>query len=250
MVGPDNCIAVIPCFNEGRTVAAVVAALRRQLPAVLVVDDGSTDATAPAAGAAGAAVLRHPRNRGKGAAVKTGVAEAARRGFEWAVLLDGDSQHDAADLPAFWQNAHRTGARLVIGNRMPAAAAMPWLRRQVNRWMSRQLSRRAGQTLPDTQCGFRLVHLPTWGTLALRTERYEIESEMLLAFLTAGAPVTFVPIQTISRRGSHIHPVTDSLRWWRWWRQGAPAGRVPEKPPQPGPLPPPEFSSPAVSGAK
>jgi hypothetical protein len=90
----------------------------------------------------------------------------------------------------------------------------------VNRWMSRQLSRRAGRRLPDTQCGFRLVHLETWATLSLSTEHFEIESEMLMAFLAARHPVEFVPIRVIGRgRRSHIRPLADSLRWWKWWRQ-------------------------------
>ena len=124
------------------------------------------------------------------------------------------------DLPAFWRCAEQTGALLVVGNRMHDARAIPWLRRQVNRWMSRQLSRRAGRHLPDTQCGFRLIHLETWATLPLNTERFEIESEMLMAFLAAGHRVEFVPIRVIgSGHRSHIRPVADSLRWWKWWRQ-------------------------------
>jgi hypothetical protein len=85
--------------------------------------------------------------------------------------------------------------------------------------MSRQLSRRAGRPLLDSQCGFRLIHLATWAALPLQTERFEVESETLMAFLAAAHPVAFVPIRVISRgRSSHIHPVADSLRWWRWWR--------------------------------
>ena len=110
-------------------------------------------------------------------------------------------------------------ARLVVGNRMPCAADIPWLRRQVNRWMSRRLSQRAGRTLPDTQCGYRLIHLATWASLSLKTERFEVESETLMAFVMAGCPVEFVPIRVIVRgRNSHIRPVADTIRWWKWWR--------------------------------
>jgi hypothetical protein len=107
----------------------------------------------------------------------------------------------------------------VIGNRMGSARDMPWLRRQVNRWMSWKLSQRAGRPLPDTQCGFRLIHLKTWAVMPLKSERFEVESEMLMAFLAAGRRVEFVPIRVIrSRRNSHIHPLADSLRWFSWWR--------------------------------
>jgi glycosyltransferase involved in cell wall biosynthesis len=219
VIDPTNCAAVIPCFNESASIAPLVAAVRRQLPFVLVVDDGSTDATASVAENAGAAVVRHDRNLGKGAALKTGLARALQRGCEWAVTLDGDGQHAPADLPALVRCAEATGARLVIGNRMNEAQKIPWLRRQVNRWMSRKISQRAGRQLPDTQSGFRLVHLRTWSALALRAQHFEIESEMLLAFLAAGRRVEFVPVQVIrSGRGSHICPLADSLRWWRWWR--------------------------------
>lgn len=217
MVEPAACALIIPCFNEGATIAALVGAALPQLPAVVVVDDGSTDATSAAAQAA-AQVVRHERNCGKGAALRTGLSLAGKQGFEWAVILDGDGQHSPADIPAFLRCGGQTGALLVVGNRMHNAQAMPWLRRQVNCWMSRQLSRRAGRDLPDTQCGFRLVHLKTWASLSLKTERFEVESEMLMAFLGAQHPVAFVPIQVIGqRRHSRIHPLADALRWWRWW---------------------------------
>lgn len=220
MPGPTTCAAVIPCFNEGATIAALVVALRQHVPLVVVVDDGSTDNTMVVAADAGATVIRHRRNLGKGAALRTGLSRIRERGFEWAMTLDGDGQHVPADLPAFLQCAEQTGASLVVGNRMHNAHAIPWLRRQVNRWMSRQLSRRAGRHLPDTQCGFRLVRLETWAALPLKTEHFEVESEMLMAFHAAGCRVEFVPIQVIrNRRDSRIRPLADSVRWWQWWRE-------------------------------
>ena len=216
---PVICAAVIPCLNEGAGIAALVSALRQQVSFVLVVDDGSTDDTAILAKAAGAVVASHERNLGKGAALRAGLSQLFKQGFEWAVTLDGDGQHAPEDLPALLRCAGQTGALLVIGNRMDNARAMPWLRRQVNRWMSRKLSRLAGRHLPDTQCGLRLIHLETWAALPLKTERFEVESETLMAFLAAGRRVEFVPIRVMrSSRSSHIHPVTDSLRWLRWWR--------------------------------
>lgn len=220
MFAVKTCAAVIPCLNESAGIAPLVAALRRQLPLVLVVDDGSGDDTAARARVAGATVLRHERNLGKGAALQSGLSKVRSLGFDWAVTLDGDGQHAPEDLPVFLRRAEQTGARLVIGNRMHQPHAIPWLRRQVNHWMSGQLSRHARRRLPDTQCGFRLVHLETWATLPLTTQHFEIESEMLMAFLEARQAVEFVPVQVIGRaRKSHIRPLADSLRWWRWWRE-------------------------------
>ncbi len=220
---PATCAVVIPCFNEEGTISPLVASVRRHYPTVIVVDDGSTDDTPVLAKAAGAAVASHARNLGKGAALKTGLSLALRQGFEWAFTLDGDGQHNPDDMPAFLRCAEQTGARLIIGNRMQNAQAMPWLRRQVNRWMSRRISRYTAMNLPDTQCGFRFVHLRTWATLPLTTAHFEVESETLLAFLDSGHRVEFVPIELIDgRRASRIAPVVDSVRWWKWWRARRP----------------------------
>jgi len=190
---------VIPCFNEGASIAALVVAVRQHLSTVMVVDDGSTDDTSVLARAAGATVVSHARNLGKGAALRTGLSQARQQGFAWAFTLDGDGQHAPDDMPAFLECAGQTGALLVVGNRMPNARAIPWLRRQVNQWMSRKLSQRAGRPLPDTQSGFRLIHLRTWAALSLNTEHFEVESEMLMAFLAARHPVAFVPIQVLGQ---------------------------------------------------
>jgi glycosyltransferase involved in cell wall biosynthesis len=212
--------AVIPCFNEDRTIGPLVSQVREYIDLVVVVDDGSTDNTSCKAEQAGAVVLRHDRNCGKGAALKTGLSHAHHLGCEWSVTLDGDGQHAPDDLPALRQCARQTGAPLVIGNRMGNADAMPWLRRHVNRWMSSRLSQYAGRRLPDTQSGFRLVHLPTWAGLDLNAQHFEVESEMLMAFLAANHPVEFVPVRTIAAsRKSRIHPIADSLRWIKWSRQ-------------------------------
>jgi glycosyltransferase involved in cell wall biosynthesis len=216
---PAQCAAVIPCLNEEQAIATVVGRVREILPAVIVVDDGSMDATARQAEAAGAIVLRHAENEGKGISMRDGLEKARSLGFAWAVLMDGDGQHSPQDLRHFTERAAATDASLIVGNRMHNPASMPWLRRQVNRWMSRQLSKIAGQPLPDTQCGFRLVRLDAWAQLDLRTERFEVESEWLLAFARAGLRIEFVPVQVIyESERSKINPLLDTWRWFRWLR--------------------------------
>ena len=208
---------MIPCFNEAGHIAAVVAGVQRYLPNVIVVDDGSTDGTADKAKAAGAEVVRFTKNSGKGSALRAGWQRAKERGFDWVLMLDGDGQHAPEGIPKFFASAGESNAALVVGNRMNNCRAMPWLRRQANRWMSRRLSRLTGVPLPDSQCGFRLACLETLLRLPLRVNHFEIESEMLVAFLAAGQKTGFVPVQTIYKTGaSKIHPFADTWRWLRW----------------------------------
>ena len=213
-----DCVAVIPCLNEQQTIRLLVKVVRTVLPKVIVVDDGSTDATATEAASAGAEVLRLPQNRGKGAALRFGLNHAHSRGFTWALTLDGDGQHDPNDIPALLSRAEASNAALVVGNRMSDAASMPWLRRNVNRWMSRRLSKLAGQPLEDSQCGLRLLNLSAWSGLRLSTEHFEFESEMLIEFAKAGQRIRFVPVRTIyGSTQSRIRPLSDTWRWLRWW---------------------------------
>jgi hypothetical protein len=169
--------------------------------------------------AAGAEVIRCGGGQGKGAALRAGWKRAAERGFGWALTMDGDGQHAAEDIPTLLAAATPGDADLVAGNRMARAEKMPWLRRQVNRWMSRKLSRAAGAELPDSQCGFRLIKLDVLSTLTLTTEHFEIESEVLLGFVARGHRVKFAPVQVIYRNErSKIRPLRDVVRWFRWWR--------------------------------
>ena len=213
-----QCAAVIPCLNEAWAIADVVVAVRQYLPVVFVIDDGSSDQTGVMAKKAGAQVLRHEVSHGKGLALQAGWEYARTRGFDWALALDGDGQHSAEDIPAFLNAVTRTGAKLVVGNRMSNPKGMPWLRRNVNRWMSKRISKLAGLRLPDSQCGFRLMNLNAWSKLALTATRFEIESDVLLAFAAGGYSIDFVPIQVIYKaEQSKIHPVRDTIRWFRWF---------------------------------
>ena len=213
-----QCVAVIPCFNEAPTIGAVIAEVRGYMPNIIVVDDGSSDGTALKAEAAGAEVIRLGRNGGKGVALRAGWHRAQERGFIWALTMDGDGQHAPEDIPKFFAQAETSPATLVVGNRMGNAEAMPWVRRQVNRWMTRRLSRLTGVRLADSQCGFRLVNMETMARLPLAANRFEIESETIVAFLRAGERVEFVPIQVIYESSrSNICPLRDTWRWLRWW---------------------------------
>ena len=145
--------------------------------------------------------------------------------------MDGDGQHCAEDIPAFFDGAERTSAALVVGNRMAHAEQMPWVRRLVNRWMSRRLSRLTGQELPDSQCGFRLMDLRALAQVPLGTTHFEIESEVLLGYLRGGYKVQFIPIRVIYKaEQSKIQPLGDTVRWFRWWRRAKQATQRGERP--------------------
>jgi len=213
-----NCAAVIPCLNEAAAIAGVVGAVRKYVPTVFVVDDGSQDNTSLLAKRAGAEVLRHDRPRGKGVALQAGWRCAHKHGFQWALTMDGDGQHAAEDIPAFLDAVAGTRADLVVGNRMAKPEGMPWLRRNVNRWMSARISKLAGVPLPDSQCGFRLMNLRGWSELSVMAAGFDIESDVLVAFAARGYAIRFVPIRVIYKtEQSKIHPMRDTIRWFRWW---------------------------------
>ena len=215
-----NCAVVIPCFNEAPHIGDIVVEVRRLLPTVIVVDDGSTDGTARSAADSGADVVMHSRNRGKGAALRTGWDRARARGFTWSLTMDGDGQHLPCDIPALLETAEKTQAAMVVGNRMGNCATMPWVRRKVNAWMTRRLSNRLGTSLADSQCGFRLIDLAKLSRVQLVTNHFEIESEMLTAFVHAGYRIEFVPVRThYNSRKSRIRTFVDTIRWMHWWMQ-------------------------------
>jgi glycosyltransferase involved in cell wall biosynthesis len=214
---PDSCAAVIPCFNEEASIARVVQDALKQVDAVWVVDDGSIDRTATEAERVGAMVIRHEANLGKGASLRDGLQAAHARGYKWAVTLDGDGQHACEDIPQLLKVAAE-GADLVIGDRTACQNSMTFARKFVNRWMSARLGKRLGIACPDSQCGFRVVRLDAWAGLTLRQNRFEVESEMLVAFRRAGLRIAWAPVQCLpARRPSRIHPLVDSARWFRWW---------------------------------
>ena len=213
---------LIPAFREEQHIAAVVRETLEYCPDVVVVDDGSPDDTAQAAADAGATVLSHVRNQGKGAALQTGFDHARARGFDLAITLDADGQHAPSDIPAFLQAYERTRSPVLVGNRMGDVATMPPLRRFVNRFMSDLLSRAMGQHVPDSQCGFRLYHRSAFpeGPYDADSRRYAAESEILLRLSLQGRKIGAVTIQTIDgEEKSKVNPLTDTFRFFRMLRR-------------------------------
>jgi glycosyltransferase involved in cell wall biosynthesis len=212
----SNVAALIPAYFEEAQIQAVSRRTLAQLDHVLVLDDGSTDRTAEEARKAGAEVIRHERNKGKGAAIKTGFRELMARGFAYVLILDGDGQHLPEEIPAFISEANRTGAPFVVGSRMSDTRKMPFVRKMTNRFMSAQISRLCGQPVPDSQCGFRMMHRDVIPHLFCESNNYEYETEMLLIASREGFRIASVPVSTIyGEEKSKIHPVRDSIRFFQ-----------------------------------
>ena len=212
--------AVIPAYFEEKHIGDVVQRTLLQLANVLVVDDGSTDRTAELAKSAGADVIIHEQNRGKGETIKTGFRYWMEHGATYVVILDGDGQHRPEEIERFLTAAAAGIGELLIGTRMNDVREMPLVRRMVNRYMSRKISRACGQEIPDTQCGFRMVHRSIIPSLLGGTARFDYETEMLILASRAGCRIASVPITTVySDEVSSIHPVRDTLRFFKLMRR-------------------------------
>ncbi len=220
-------IAVVPCFNVGDACRPVVEGLREVLgEAVVAVDDGSTDGTGECLSRCRVEVLRHPTNRGKGAALITAFHWALEQGFDAVLTVDGDGQHDPREVPRLLEAFLREGADIVIGVREVALGKAPfrsWLGNAVSGGMFSWLS---GTGIRDCQSGFRVYSrrliqkvLPT-----LRAGRYETEMDLLCEALRLKARICPVPIRTIytrqSRKLSHFAPLPDTLRVLRSMGRG------------------------------
>ena len=157
-----ECFVAIPAYNEGGSIARVVGQAREHADAVMVIDDGSADDTAVRAREAGAEVVTHKRNKGYGGALKTAFEEAHRRGADHLVILDGDGQHDPADIPRLVAHQRTQNAEIVIGSRYlgDRENTIP-LYRRIGLWTVNFMTNlsmgsvRSGTRVRDTQCGFR-----------------------------------------------------------------------------------------------
>ena len=213
--------AVIPAYQEEKHVGEVARRTRAQLENVLVVDDGSTDATTERARSSGVDVVVHPQNCGKGESIKTGLRYWLERGSEYVVLLDADGQHLPEEISRFVEAAgSESDAKIFVGSRMNDTTTMPRLRRIVNRYMSGKISRVCGQQIPDTQCGFRMLHRDIIPEVLSGASRFEYETEMLIIASRKGHRVASVPITTVySDEVSSINPVRDTMRFFKLMRR-------------------------------
>ncbi len=208
-----SCV-VIPVFNHARTVGEVVRGSRAHAHTVLVCDDGSTDGSGAAAKAAGADLLTHPVNLGKGAALRTLLQEAARRGFRYVICLDADGQHYPKDIPSLVDAVKQQPGSIVIGARDLIAAGAPpsseFGRKFSNFWIWLE----GGQRVEDTQSGFRAYPLPETLALMGSRSRYDFEVDVLLRASWAGLSLRSTKIDVLypNDRITHFKQFADNAR--------------------------------------
>ena len=210
-------MAIIPAKDAASTIGDVVRGVLSAVPGldVIVVDDGSADATGERAREAGARVVRHDVNQGKGAALQSGFDAALAAGADAVVALDADGQHDPAFAPKLL--AALDGADVVVGSRKADRTGMPWLRKATNDVTSWWVSRLAGQRIEDSQSGYRAIKAPVLRAIRPQSRRFEFESEFLVAAARAGFRIGAAPIPTLyNAPGSHIHPFRDTIRFIRF----------------------------------
>jgi len=205
--------AVIPAYQAAPSVGAVARGALELLPEVLVLDDGSTDATAEEAGRAGARVVSFPENRGKGAALCAAFIDLFGRGYDGVITLDADGQHLPEEIPKLLAAAPE--ADLVLGVRDHLFADMSALRRASNRLSSKAISFAAGQPLSDIQTGFRFYARRLVETVGFPESRFEAESAVVVRAARRGFRIVSVPVRlgfADGRLTSHYRPLLDSLR--------------------------------------
>lgn len=206
--------ALIAALNEAATIGDVVAGIRPEVAHVVVVDDGSTDSTAAIATRAGAEVIRHETNRGKGAALRTGLASILPRDFTHVLFLDADGQHSPEDAVTLIAAAEHGEGDFVVGTRPFNRETMPASRFYTNRISSWVISTCfVGTRVYDAQSGYRLIAVDVLRRLRLSGRGYEIETEMLIKAARRGARIAHAPIALrYEGAASKLRPLRDTTR--------------------------------------
>lgn len=220
-VEENEVCAVIPTYQNAKTLLKVVADVHRVVDTVFVVDDGSNDGTAALLDKATGnerpeKVLTHPKNCGKGAALKTGLTYARQQGFRYAVTVDADGQHRADDIPALLKAVEEEPDALAIGSRGLQHENMPAKSTFANRFSNFWFALQTLQRLPDTQSGLRVYPLRCLHGLRWMSARYEAELTLLVFSAWAGVKLLPVPVSVYypprDQRVTHFRPGRDFTR--------------------------------------
>lgn len=208
---------LLPTYNNAGSLKAVLEDVLQYTTQVLVVNDGSTDDTAAIlAGFPQIQVVSYMPNKGKGIALRTGIREAAKRGYEYAIAMDSDGQHYAKDLPRFLQQLEETPAALVVGARNMTVENVPGKSSFGNRFSNFWFWVNTGIKAPDTQSGYRMYPVQKLARKKYITRKYEFEIEVLVRAAWSGIPVMSIPVSVYyppaEERVSHFRPFKDFTR--------------------------------------
>jgi len=209
---------VIPAYNEGNALEMILRELRRKNLSILVVDDGSSDNTFEVAKGAADIVIRNEKNLGKGMSLNLAFRRLLKESeFDYVITMDGDGQHSHLDIDNFLKEAKK-GEYFVLGNRMDKPYGMPKIRIITNKLMSWLISKMINQKIPDTQCGFRLIKKDILNKIKTKTNKFEMESEIIIKAAKKKFSIKSIPIRNIyfRRAESKINPFIDSLRFLRF----------------------------------
>jgi glycosyltransferase involved in cell wall biosynthesis len=204
-----NVIAVIPCLNEELFIAGIVSGALAHVDGVMVIDDGSTDATVSAAQKAGAEVIQHGSRLGAGAATRTGFEAALKSGAEIVVTLDGDGQHNPLEIPQLIQPVIDQGARLVIGSRFLCAAEVPRYRKLGIDLITWMYNTGHEEKITDAQSGFRAYSREALKVIHLTDRGFGFSIQSLVQVRKHGLKIVEVPVSCIYHgTGSSEDPIT------------------------------------------
>ena len=214
---PADIFLCIPAYKAAQSLHPLLSDCLRTVPAsqVLVVDDGSGDATGDVCQNHDIECLRFEQNKGKGNALVAGFAALLKRGARAVITMDADGQHAVADLPRFVECfVHYPDTGICIGKRTFRPGHMPLARIISNTVTSGILSRMCGVPVLDSQCGYRLYSAALLRSISITCPRFEMESEVILKAAHAGFSIRFIEVQTLYfKTHSHIAHIADTLRW-------------------------------------
>ncbi len=209
--------AVIPTYNNCRTIGEVIVGVKKYIKHIIVIDDGSTDDTKDIINTFDSIeIITFSKNKGKGAALRSGFKSAISQGFEYAITIDSDGQHYPENIPDFLEQIRENPDSLIIGSRNIEADGMPSKNTFANKFSNFWFWAETNQKLPDTQSGFRLYPIKLYKNTIFFTNKFEFEIEVLVRSAWSNIKIIPIPVKVYyapeGERITHFRPLPDFTR--------------------------------------